>query len=152
MGLNARLAQGDSAWAQFRAMLAKSSLPNLFSLCGRALQVDGNFGGSAAIAEMLVQSHSGELQLLPALPSDWREGAVSGLRARGGVEVDVAWSDGALREATLRIGRTQTLQLRSVTPLAIMRGGARISTRVGPDGAISFDARAGERLTIRPRR
>jgi alpha-L-fucosidase 2 len=107
----ARLEDGERAWENYQALLAKSTLPNLWDL-HPPFQIDGNFGGTAGVAEMLLQSHASEIHLLPALPRAWSNGEVRGLRARGGVEVDVAWSEERIVKATLRPSISGTFRVR----------------------------------------
>lgn len=96
----ARLRDGEKAGENVNALLSRSTYPNFFDM-HPPFQIDGNFGGTAGIAEMLMQSQNGIIVLLPALPSYWQSGEVTGLKARGDVTVDIKWSDGRVIYAKL---------------------------------------------------
>ncbi len=132
----ARLEDAEAAHENVVALLANSTYPNMLD-AHPPFQIDGNLGGTAGIAEMLLQSHASEVNLLPALPTEWPTGHVTGLRARGGFEVDVAWKDGQLTEAVIRskLGK----------PLEVRRGEKTAKFDTRPGQTIRLDGRLARR-------
>ena len=128
----ARLFDGNAALGQFKQLLSEQTQPNLFNLSGRVINLDGNYGAPAGVAEMLMQSHEGDIHLLPALPDEWKDGAVSGIVARGGFEIDLDWKDGQLVQAEF-----------------FSRNGGELNLRYAGKTK-TYDTQAGQRIMFAP--
>jgi len=147
----ARLEEGDKAHENLVALLGNSTQPNMLD-SHPPFQIDGNFGGTAGIVEMLLQSHAGEIAILPALPSAWPSGFVRGLRARGAVGVDIRWDGGKATEVRLRPDADGEHVIRSPKGqhvASISLRGAPASIKSSADGTVRVSLRAGNEYLVR---
>jgi len=149
MGCWARLYKPQKAMDNFNYTIHNYTFQNLFSICSRALQVDGTFGITAALVEMLLQSHENELYLLPARHSSWKKGRIQGLRARGGFEISMEWDEGRLTEAVIQSFGGNPCRVRTSQEVEVIFNGQSVEIQK-KDGTIQFDTVPGGKYILRP--
>lgn len=144
----ARLNDGHMVYENLRHLIAHSTYPNFFDMYP-PFQIDGNFGGTSAIAEALLRSTAGEITLLPALPDEWSDGSVRGLRAKGGFEVNIEWRGCKLVSAEIISHFGGECRLRANCVASIVLDGETVGSRI-EDDVIVFDTEAGMKYTVKP--
>ncbi|NVK55737.1 MAG: glycoside hydrolase family 95 protein [Alteromonadaceae bacterium] len=146
----ARLFDGDRALRLLQHQLRDSTLANLWST-HPPFQIDGNFGATAGMAEMLMQSHLGEVHLLPALPTHWHRGNVSGLRARGDVTVSMTWQHSTLQNATIKSGINGEVRLRNrafAERVTVISNQHVVDYQQVDEHVISFNSKANQEYVV----
>jgi len=144
----ARLLETEKAIDNFAYAIHNYTYDNLFSICAKALQVDGSLGVSAAVAEMLLQSQDGEIFVLPSIPPSWREGEVSGLRARGGFEINLSWDGKQNIILGIKSSLSKTCRIRTPYPVKIKQTFPEVSITREGDNQFSFEIEPGESCKI----
>jgi len=150
MGLWARLYDAERAYRIFKGYIKEQAYPQLFAKCFTPLQVDGSFGVTAGITEMLMQSHEGTIDLLPALPQAWRKGRFDGVCARGAFELDMQWTEGQITRVELLSKKGQTCRINPRIKVKVFTGDKPVKCKTHKDGSIEFNTRAGQTYTLIP--
>ena len=138
MALWARLGDGNRANKIYKGYLKEQCCASLFALCGRSLQVDGAFGVTAAVTEMLMQSQEDFIKLLPALPDEWNTGEYKGVCARGGFELDYAWENKKVTRLKILSKTGNTCRIEYKPGLKISSNKKMIGYKKLPNGIAEF--------------
>ncbi|MDO5968727.1 glycoside hydrolase family 95 protein [Flavivirga aquimarina] len=149
MALWARLNDGDRANKIFKGYLVEQCYPSLFAICARQFQVDGSLGVAAGITEMLIQSHEGYIELLPALPSEWSSGQFNGVCARGGFELDFSWKDKILTSVEVVSKAGIPCRIKTQNRVKVFSNGKQISIKKRSKNIIEFKTIKGKTYTIK---
>jgi alpha-L-fucosidase 2 len=145
------LLEPANAYKHLTQLLAPGrTAPNLFDL-HPPFQIDGNFGGVSGITEMIMQSHSDEVALLPCLPPAFANGRVRGLRARGGFDLELSWSEGKLTRARIRSLLGNRLRLRTGLRVDVKSSAGPVAFSRPEEGVVEFRTQAGVDYFIEPR-
>ncbi len=156
MALWARLGDGNRSHKIFKQYLRDQNCMQLFARCGKAMQVDGTLGATAAITEMLMQSHDGHIRLLPALPTDWQRGDFKGVCARGGFELDFQWENGAITKVRVlsKAGEKCAIALGPVglpnRIATVLSENRAVPIQTFSNGVIEFSTKKGSTYVLEP--
>ena len=147
LNLWARTGDGDHSYKIFNAMLATATYDNLFDTHA-PFQIDGNFGGTAGVTEMLLQSETGTVEILPALPSAWNNGSVKGIVARGNFEIDIAWTNGKALTTKILSNKGETLTLTGTDVYRVVDESGKAVNYTTEEDTIGFATEEGSTYTI----
>ena len=148
MALWARLYDGNRAEKVFNGYIQEQCYPQLFAKCGTPLQIDGTMGVAAGITEMLLQSHEGIIDLLPALPDEWHDGSFENVCARGGFELNLHWQDAEIVRADVLSKYGNPCRINPGGKVSVMHNSKRVRYKILEDNSIEFKTIPGERYTL----
>ncbi len=144
MALWSRLYDGERAFEIFKGYIAEQAYPQLFAMCYKPLQVDGALGVSAGITEMLMQSHEGIIDLLPACPKEWSVGHFKGIKARGGFELDMEWKDNLIKRVILKSTKGELCKIKAMGKFKIINNDKPVLFTIAENGVIEFETKENE--------
>jgi alpha-L-fucosidase 2 len=148
MALWARLFDGNRANKVFKNYLQEQCYPQLFAKCGNPLQIDGTMGVAAGITEMLVQSHEGIIDVLPALPDEWKDGQLDGVCVRGGFELNLNWKDHVFTEIEILSKAGRICQINTGANVVVTENGKSVALKTNKDGSVEFKTSEGKRYIL----